>query len=519
MKSAVVKKSFSVSIIIALLLIAYPFSSALAAPLGSGVSAKGVAVAPAAPALSAPANNAIVRATPTFSWLASAGANAYQFQYATNTAFTTGKYTSAILSTRTHKPPTMPQKIYYWHVRARNASGQWSVWSSVRKITIDTTPPAKPALSSPANNAIVHATPTFSWLASAGANAYQFQYATNTGFTAGVYTSAVLTTLNHKPPVMAQRIYYWHVKARDAAGNWSVWSSYRKLTIDTPAAPVLSSPANNASVSSTPTFKWLASIGANLYQFQYATNPGFTAGVYTASLSTLSLKPPTMSPGIYYWRVKARNASNLWSVWSSVRKLTMSSPPPAAPVLHFPLNNDVYSTPTPTFSWYASPGADDYHFQYATDTGFTAGVVNYPGVIDLEFAPNDMADNVYYWRVRTRDGSLWSVWSPYRTLTIDTIAPAAPELVSPADDYHQLYMPGGNPTFYWDASAGANRYMFEYARDSGFTTGNDSGWLTVTSYKPPTDMAQYFEYWWRVKATDAAGNISGWSSVRKLHIY
>ncbi|MCJ7531583.1 MAG: hypothetical protein MUO64_11210 [Anaerolineales bacterium] len=38
------------------------------------------------------------------------------------------------------------------------------------------------------------------------------------------YTSSTLTTTSHTPPTMTAGIYYWQVRARDAAGNWSAYN-------------------------------------------------------------------------------------------------------------------------------------------------------------------------------------------------------------------------------------------------------------------------------------------------------
>jgi hypothetical protein len=74
-------------------------------------------------------------------------------------------------------------------------------------------------------------------MASSTANAYQFQFATETGFSDPVtYTSGVLASLSHKPSLnMEIGTWFWRVKARDSVGNWGSWSTPRMLTILPPA--------------------------------------------------------------------------------------------------------------------------------------------------------------------------------------------------------------------------------------------------------------------------------------------
>ena len=175
------------------------------------------------------------------------------------------------------------------------------------------------------HDASVAGTPAFSWLAAAGANAYQFEYDDDPGFGSPNYTSAVLTTLTHKPPTIQLGSFYWHVRSRDAAGNWIVgWSAPRMITITPPkpVAPLLASPLNASFTNdSTPTFTWNSVPYGETYQIQISITSAFTgtlAADFTAS--ELSYTPPiSLADAKYYWRVRAFNSADVFSSWSAVR--------------------------------------------------------------------------------------------------------------------------------------------------------------------------------------------------------
>jgi len=116
-------------------------------------------------------------------------------------------------------------------VQAININSTPGAWSAARNFTIDILPPPVPVLKSPFDFTVVTAIPTYSWAASAGANAYQFQYDGSPSFTSPDYESSVLTVTTHKPISQSFGVFYWRVRARDAAGNWSLWSTPRKLII------------------------------------------------------------------------------------------------------------------------------------------------------------------------------------------------------------------------------------------------------------------------------------------------
>lgn len=188
------------------------------------------------PLLISPANNAFANnPKPTLTWKASINGSKYRVQIATAATFGTSVVRdSQLIGALSFTPGTaLPNGKYYWHIRAFNVAGQAGPWSVYRAFTVDTVPPAKPLLSSPASGATVSGNPIFSWLATAGANAYQFQYTGqgDTAFGAPVFTSAALGRLSYQPPTMNTGTYLWRVRARDAAGNWGCWSVARLITI------------------------------------------------------------------------------------------------------------------------------------------------------------------------------------------------------------------------------------------------------------------------------------------------
>ena len=187
-----------------------------------------------APVLRSPRTSMVTNdTTPTFWWTAVRGGETYEIEFATNSAFTTGKSSHNVNSSSYTVITPFGNGNYFWHVRAYNASTQPGAWSSLRTFTIDITGPSAPVLSSPANNASSNRIPTFKWLGAPTAVLYEFQYDDAPDFLTPVY-SVTVRSIFRRPPAMGIGTYYWHVRAKDAAGNWGAWSTTRTIIITGP---------------------------------------------------------------------------------------------------------------------------------------------------------------------------------------------------------------------------------------------------------------------------------------------
>jgi hypothetical protein len=262
----------------------------------------------------------------------------YQVQISASAAFTTlaRDYTGSELA---YTATTLADGLYYWRVRAYNITPAPGPWSVARPFTVDTTPPPAPVLSAPANGAIYRSNPTFTWLAAAGANAYQFQFASDSGFSNIEYTSGVLAVTSHIPnPAMTVGAHYWRVRSRDAAGNWSDdpggagWSIYRlvEVRMPLPLAPTLNLPASGSvQYTRTPTFTWNSATYADSYNIQVATNTTFTSPQVDVNLPSgqMNYLPTSdlVPDGLRYWRVRGINIHGEPGTWSAVRTFTINT--------------------------------------------------------------------------------------------------------------------------------------------------------------------------------------------------
>jgi hypothetical protein len=413
---------------------------------------------PAAPTLFSPAHNANAASTSImFEWVLSSGANKYELEI--RKASDNSLYRSVPLGNVSASIQTgflNDGTQYKWRVRAGNATG-WSVWSDYRTFNNGILP-AAPTLLVPANyDNVPSISISFQWNASAGANKYQLEIvkvSNGAVFRNLVLGNVTATTQTGFPNDSSQ--FKWRVRAGSNDG-WGLWSDYRFFNNgNLPAAPILRSPANNASTLSTSImFEWYKSLGANRYELEIrrASDNSLFRNVPLGDASA-SLQTGFPDVGMQYkWRVKAGNDIG-WGDWSEYRYFIRGYLL-AAPALITPNNNVTVGGTSVSFSWAAASGATKYELQVirVSDGMLFRNAFSYGTSTTQGGFLNDGTQ--FSWRVRAGNDTGWGAWSPYRNFINETPpagAPTAPALTSPGDD---TLVTGTSVTFNWVASGDA----------------------------------------------------------------
>jgi len=481
------------------------------------------------PALLLPANGAIFdNKRPTFTWDSVTGATSYTIQFSTSSGF--GVIARTVLNVAT--PHTLTADLaggvaYYWRVRANGANGP-SLWSAPAPKFTAGNPPSIPALSSPANNALItDYTPLLDWAnstlpAGTAFDHYQIQVATDFSFASIVLDDTTATggiTASSSAPsadLASNKKYYWRVRSYNIVGagqhysSWSVARSFRAAILP----PVLVSPENSVALDNKrPTFTWNSVAGAATYTLEVAAADTFAVKVVNFTTAATSYIPTVdLLANKHYWRVKANAAvgNNGPSGYSTIFAFTAGSPP-SIPVLSSPANGAlVPPNVAQLFNWLDStvPAGvtfNRYEIQIAHDLAFmnlfqTAD--NLTGISNSQFASAPLVTGTtYYWRVRSvgnfKTTPQYSSWSAPRAVKAKFTAPV---LLTPANTLAPL----GDltPTFTWDPIHGASNYTLQVASNATFTVGLISQTVPASSspsytLTPPLTPDQ--TYYWHVR--------------------
>jgi C1A family cysteine protease len=495
---------------------------------------------PTAPVLALPASGLLTKDNPlTFTWSEPAYAESFEIQFSRSSKFTPILNTFKVNNPAWSQP--LPDGLLYWRVRGLNNLDEPGAWSAVRSFTLDTAAPLAPAVKTPAEGSRTTTTrPTFTVGSVATAKYYGFEvslldYDNFSPLWEGRSTKPSYT------PTAAQELpfgqLYWRAYAEDAAGNRSAYSNPDGSDFQ---VSILKTPAYNSFVYTlTPTFTWTPVAGATGYHLRVGTSlnvGGEVTGIIdviggdrpvSTSYVTPAATPLTLGVR-YYWQMCVYKGGAC-SDYTPAHVFKVASAPPAAPLLLSPKTATLTQDTTPDFSWSAAINAVTYEIQIDNAATFTVPLELVEDGLGLTYTPgpyDSLADGLHYWRVRGLNMyNAPGAWSATRTFTVDTTAPVEPTLVSPITGVVvTTYM----PKFTVNKIADAKFYYYETCvnnfTDGGNCAADKLGFsipvkVTTPTYVPiAANALKILSYYWRVKAEDAAGNISDWSDPALIFV-
>ena len=419
--------------------------------------------------------------------------------------------------------------------RASDAAGNQGAASAAFQVTIDTTVPLAPVISSvsddvaPVTGAVANngrsndTTLTIGGTAEAGSTVTVYDTDGTTVLGTAVATGgAFLITTS----VLGEGVHALTARATAAAGNQGPSSTAFRVTIDTtaPLAPEITAIADDSGTAgdhltndTTLTLSGTAEAGSTVEIFQDGVSIGTTVADVGGDWSLADGN--TLVDGTYQFTAKATDAAGNQGLASTAFQVTVDATAPGAPtfgsvtdnvapVTGLVLDNGTTNDPTLTIDGTAELGSTvtiyDTDGTTVVGTGLATGAAG-------PITTSALSEGAHTLTLRATDAAgNQGVASTAFHVTIDTVAPAAPAITSVTDDVAPVTGAvadngsSNDTTLTVGGTAAAGSTVTLY--DSDGTTVLGTGVATGGAFSITTSVLGEGAHALTARASDAAGN-------------
>ncbi len=288
------------------------------------------------------------------------------------------------------------------------------------------------------------------------------------------------------------------------------WLSCEHVDIDDLSNEVVSlvaPPNNSVSQLNNLTFWWEAVEDADEYNLQIAQYSFDSIGYLILDTTTAETNYSYNLPkGVYQWRVKAVNNASESPYFTFNLEVEINDDLDSQTIiLKSPKNNLTTNEKSINFEWNTIEIADVYTFQLAGNFGDISSFIINETLTGTSYTHTFESEGSFEWRVRAENQNAVTAYV-VRSLGVDCTAPIAPQLLLPVyGDTVQVPI-----SLVWESEEGTvGDSLFIYTD----ALGNDlweKRYVEQLSYDFVGPAGNYF---WKLKALDAAGNESDFSPL------
>ncbi|MEA2075516.1 MAG: PKD domain-containing protein [Euryarchaeota archaeon] len=425
-----------------------------------------------------------------------------------------------------HDPDGQPKPIQYAHPYYGSACNREYAEYGVEVTQPDITPPPPPVISSSThpneNNWYDNNDPSFTWTTPSDTSgiagySYTIDHSSSTTPDTSVDTTGNSKSYSNK----ADGTWYFHVRAKDGAGNWGNADHYRvKIDTTKPSSQVNALSPTQTTTSFTVSWTGSDTGGSDLkwYDVQYKDGSGGTWTSWkTQTISTSDTfgpnDPITVQSGhTYYFQSRAQDNAGNWETYPggdgdthTTISVSDTTPPTWDITVGIQSATDTGNGGEVTVTYGTATDADTppvkYNVYYSTSSPATGGT-KLSDVGSSPYIVTGLTNGLlYYFSVRAED----SVTSPNEdTNSVErTATPTAPDTTPPASITNLMNVTGEtwiNWTWINPTDADFN-YTMVYLNGTWQINTSDS-FYNVTELNPDT----YYEI--GTHAVDKVGNVN-----------
>lgn len=282
------------------------------------------------------------------------------------------------------------------------------------------------------------------------------------------------------------------------------------------------SPNNGAVIeSNVVNFQWETLKGADKYRLQVYNDTDVK--VLDSLIENTTFQFP-LETGNYRWRIRGENFAytstyNLPVTFEVIQSDDLTN---QVVILTSPTNNYYTNATAFMLTWQDLNAADSYDVEIINVTNGNLVVYQQQNITSTSLSipsTNITSEAEYQWKVKAKNSTTETAFST-RTFKIDRTNPNQPQLTLPNNNSNQTSNQVIN--FGWNASTdsgtiqSAITYVMEISSTNTFSSILQTNNVSNTSTQ--LTFSNVGDYYWRIKAVDAAGNSSSYSSVYKFTV-
>ncbi|MFT7507156.1 MAG: prepilin-type N-terminal cleavage/methylation domain-containing protein [Acidimicrobiales bacterium] len=308
-------------------------------------------------------------------------------------------------------------------------------------------------------------------------------------------------------------LYYYRVVAIDNVGNISGISNTANATTRDTIPPVNPTGLAATAAEERVTLNWSANSESDLagYRVYRSGSSGGTYSSISGLLNTSNFNSTGLTNGtMYYFLVRAEDTTGNVSGNSNIANARPMDVTPPAPPSSL---SAVGGTRQITLNWSNNTESDfsSYRVYRSNSSGGTYSQIA-SGLTSSGYVNTGLpgtGDTRYYYRVRAIDnaGNLSGNSNTANAITADTVAPANPRSLSAVGGTRRITLNWSNNT-----ESDFSSYRVYRSNSNGGTYSQIASGLTSSGYAN-TGLPNSTRYYYRVRAIDNAGNLSGNSAT------
>jgi M6 family metalloprotease-like protein len=266
----------------------------------------------------------------------------------------------------------------------------------------------------------------------------------------------------------------------------------------------------NFSLDFTPCYRLSKSVSPSGWgSISAQPTPNCTANSYLRGTSVQLSAAPAADRVFSGWGGALSGSSNPAAISMTGNKTLTANFLPIAPTPISPTGGVTVPSRRPTLDWTDVSGAT-YRVQISRYSDFSSPLTYNPSASSVRPSVNLASNTRYYWRVRATVGGTYSAWTAPNTFWTPN-PPTVPGLLTPANG---ATVTSTRPTLDWrDSSNAPAGYQVQVSTSSSFASPMLNATPTNSSYSINPPLSSNSRYYWRVRAFNASGHYSGWSSV------